>query len=262
MIRFLLPSLVLSAATLLPQVWGQPADADRIAAETETSIERAFLRADAAALADAVKPLDAALAAEPDRPSLLYTRAFAWYADAQLHRGPRDQAARKSRFDAAVGLLERIKDAPWEAEAAALHGTILGALIATSDNPAEAGATLGPKAGQLLAHAAEAAPDSARVLVCRGQSLLFTPEEYGGNPAEGRRLLEQAVARFAAGGGSAPGPRWGHADALAWLGIARQRAGDLAAARAAWQQALAIEPGYAWVRAVLLPSLDKPPGAR
>jgi len=59
-----------------------------------------------------------------------------------------------------------------------------------------------------------------------------------------------------------PGPAWGHADALVWLGIAQQRAGDTAAARAAWQQALAIEPGFAWVKYALLPSLDRPSPSR
>ena len=59
-----------------------------------------------------------------------------------------------------------------------------------------------------------------------------------------------------------PGPAWGHADALVWLGIAQQRAGDSAAARAAWQQALAIEPGFAWVKYALLPSLDRPSPSR
>jgi predicted TPR repeat methyltransferase len=54
------------------------------------------------------------------------------------------------------------------------------------------------------------------------------------------------------------GPHWGHTEALTWLGFARQKTGDLAAARAAWQQALAIEPNYAWVKFALLPSLDKP----
>jgi tetratricopeptide (TPR) repeat protein len=249
-------NLVLVGAALLSCAPGEPINADKVAAEAERAIERAWLRADAAALAEAVKPLDAALAVEPNRPSLLYTRAFAHYASGGLHRDPKNQAARETCFDAAVSLLERVKGAPWEAEAAALHGTILGELINLQKNAAWAGATLGPKSSRLLARAAEMAPASPRVLVFRGRSLVFTPDMFGGDPVEGRRLLQQAVERFAAGGASTPGPQWGHADALAWLGIARQRAGDLAAARAAWQQALTIEPDYAWVKFALLPSLD------
>ena len=43
-----------------------------------------------------------------------------------------------------------------------------------------------------------------------------------------------------------------------WLAIFA----DLAAARAAWQQALTIEPNDAWVKFALLPSLDKAPTTR
>lgn len=240
----------------------EPANIQKTAGDAERAIEHAGLRGDAAALAAAVQPLEAALAAAPDEPALLYTRALACYAESGLHRGPADQAARQQCLEEAAGFLGRVKGAPWEAEAAAMHGSILGELIALSKDPAKAGAALGPKSGRLLALAAAAAPTSPRVLVFRARSLLFTPAEYGGDPAEAAALLQQAADSFAAAGAHPPGPAWGHADALAWLGFARQQAGDLAAARSAWQQALAIEPNYAWVKFALLPSLDKVPPAR
>lgn len=260
--RFPLLSFVLLSAAILSSAPSEPINADQIAADAETSIERAGLRADAAALATAVKPLEAALAAAPDQPALLYTRGFACYVSSGLHRGPKDLAAREQCLRDAVSLLERVKGTPWEAEAAAMHGSILGELIALSKDPANAGATLGPQSGRLVAQAAAAAPTSPRVLVFRARSLLFTPKEYGGDPVEAAAMLQQAVDRFAAPGTPPPGPAWGHADALVWLGIARQQAGDLAAARAAWLQALAIEPNFAWVKFALLPSLDKPPPRR
>jgi tetratricopeptide (TPR) repeat protein len=242
-------------------LWCAPADAnkaDQIAATAERSIERAGHCTDATALAGAIKALDDALAATPDQPALLYTRGYASYAANGLHRGLTDQAALEKDLRDAVSFLQRVKGAPWEAEANALQGSALGALIGLQKDPAEAAATLGPESSQLLAQASAAAPISPRVLIFRGQSLLFTPPEYGGDPAESAALLQQAVDRFAAPDSHPPGPAWGHADALAWLGIARQKTGDLAAARAAWQQALAIEPNFAWVKFVLLPSLDKP----
>jgi tetratricopeptide (TPR) repeat protein len=247
---------VLLAAATLSCAPSEPVNADKIAADAESTIERAGLRGDAAALADAVKSLETALAVTPDQPALLYTRGFACYMDSGLHRGPKEQAAREQCLKDAVSFLERVKGAPWEAEAAAMHGAILGELIGLQKDPAEAGAKLGPESGRLLAQATTAAPSSPRVLVFRGRSLLFTPKEYGGDPAEAAALLQQAVDRFAAPGTHPPGPAWGRADALAWLGIAKQRAGDLAAARAAWQQALAIEPNYGWVKFALLPSLN------
>ena len=259
--EFPLLSFLLFAA-VLPGAPSEPANTDQIAAQAEGAIERAGLRADAAALAAAIKSLDSALAVMPDQPALLYTRGFAAYLSSGLHWRPNDHAAREQCLNETADYLKRVKGAPWEAEAAAMQGTVLGELIALAKDPAKAGATLGPESGRLLAEATAGAPTSPRILVFRGRSLLFTPKEYGGDPAQAVALLQQAVDRFAAPGTPPPGPTWGHADALAWLGLAQQRAGDPAAARAAWQQALAIEPNYAWVKFALLPSLDKAPTTR
>jgi tetratricopeptide (TPR) repeat protein len=239
-----------------------PDPADKIAANAELSIERAGHCTDTAALANAVRLLDNALVATPDEPALLYARGYACYVNSGLHRRPGDQAALEQCLRDAVGFLERVKGEPWEAEAAALRGTALGTLIGLQKDPAQAGATLGVESSRLLALAASAAPGSPRVLLFRGQALLFTPQEFGGDPAEGAALIKQAVDRFAGAGASPTGPTWGHADALAWLGIAKKQAGDLAAARAAWQQALVIEPNYAWVKYALLPTLDQRPPAK
>ena len=253
LLSYLLPVMLVCAPA--------PGAIDQTAATAEHAIERAGHCTDAAALANTIKLLDTALAAAPDQPALLYTRGYAAYVDSELHRGPKDHAACERALREADRILERVKGAPWEAEASAMRGAVLGSLIALQEDIATAGATLGPEAGRLLAAAAAAAPNSPRVLLFRGQSLLFTPPEYGGDPAEGATLLQKAADGLAA---SAPpdGPRWGHAEALAWLGLAKKQAGDLAAARAAWQQALAIEPNYAWVKFALLPSLGQPPPAK
>ena len=41
---------------------------------------------------------------------------------------------------------------------------------------------------------------------------------------------------------------------VAWLGLAKQKSGDIAGARAAWEQALVIEPDYAWIKYGLMRS--------
>jgi tetratricopeptide (TPR) repeat protein len=241
-------------------LWCAPAASDNaatIAAKAERAIERAGHCSDAPALAAAIKSLDDAIAATPDQPALLYTRGYASYVNSGMHRGAEGHAVAEKSLREAVGFLERVKGAPWEAEADALRGASLGALISLQKDLAEAGATLGQESSQLMAEAASAAPSSPRVLMFRGQALLFTPPEYGGDPVEGAALIQQAVDHFAAPDANPPGPAWGHADALAWLGYAKQQAGDLAAARTAWERALAVEPNYAWVKYALLPSLDR-----
>jgi len=253
--------LLLSFAVALRAAPSAPTtDPVALAATAEQAIETASLRGDAAALATATKLLDDAPAANPTHPALLYTRAFADFsASKALMRDPNNKPALKQVFEEAMGRLERVKGTPWEAEADALRGNILGSLIAVQPDPAMAGATLGVKSGRLLAQAAASAPASPRVLMFRGTSLLFTPPAYGGDPAGGVATLQRAVDGFAAAAAN-PGPHWGHAEALAWLGYARQRTGDAAGARLAWEQALALEPNYAWVKFALLPSLGQNPG--
>ena len=246
--------LVLLLAVLTAMAHAGSSSASILAATAEGAIERASLRMDAAALAETVKPLDDALTPAPNDPALLYTRAYGHYASSALYRRPSNPAALQKCFESAVALLERVKGDPWEAEAAALRGSILGQLIGLKGGLS--GMTLGPESGRLLAHAAKAAPDSPRVLMFRGISLFNTPAMWGGDSTEGIKLLQQAVDRYAASDLPADGPHWGRADALTWLGIAKQKTGDFAAARAAWEQALALEPDYGWVNFALLPSLD------
>jgi len=247
--------LLLLAAVLTTGATAEPSSSASLAAASERAIERAYLRADATALAEAVKPLDATLAREPDDAALLYIRAFGYYAATAPLRAANDKKAIQAQLEQAVALLKRVKGAPWEAEAAALRGSILGQLIGLKGGLA--GMTLGPESNRLLARAAKAAPASPRLLMFRGISLLSTPTVWGGDPVEGAKLLQQAVDRFASDDAAAPGPRWGRADALTWLGLAKQKTGDTAGARTAWQQALVIEPDYAWVKFALLPSLDQ-----
>lgn len=249
---------LLSAFALAIAARAEPTNANVIAADAERAIERAYLRASETSLAEAAKPLEAALATDPKNPALLYTRAFAYYAaTAPLRATKGNNGAIEAEFNRAIALLDRVKGQPWEAEAAALHSSILGQLIGLKGGMS--GMMLGPKSNQLIARAEKALPGNPRVLLFRGISLLNTPPMFGGDSVKGAKLLRQAADIFAKAGASAPGPHWGRADALTWLGLAEKNSGDLGAARSAWEQALALEPDYGWVKFALLPSLDQTP---
>ncbi len=226
----------------------------------ERAMERASLRSSATELATSVKPLDAALAADAKNPALLYARGFAHYAATASLRAAKNKEALIAEFERAIAVLERVKGQPWEAEAAALHSSILGSLIGLKGGLS--GMTLSPKAAKLIDRAAKALPGNPRVLMVRGTTLVNTPPAFGGDVAGGAKLLAQAAEIFAAtqtaegkDKGAEPGPRWGRAETLAWLGIARKKMGDSVGARAAWEGALALEPDYGWVKFALLPSL-------
>ncbi len=76
-----------------------------------------------------------------------------------------------------------------------------------------------------------------------------------GNREEARRNLEAAVARFAEG---APAGVfwWGEPEAHAFLGLSYARENQRDEARAAYDRALELEPGFDWVRERLLPELE------
>ncbi len=240
--------LLLPALALIATLHAAPTTA-----ETEQAIEHAYLTASETPLVEALKPLDAALATDPKNPALLYERAFAHYAATSPLRAANNKEAIVAELEKSAALLERVKGEPWESEAAALRGTILGQLIGLKGGLS--GMTLGPKSNQLLARADKSLPGNPRVLLFRGISLLSTPAAFGGDAAAGTKLLQQSADAFAKADASASGPHWGRADALTWLGIAKKQTGDIAASRAAWEKALALEPDYGWVKFALLPSL-------
>ena len=246
------------ALAFLAPLCAQPApDAFTVAATAEPAIERASLRAGDAEFAAALAPLAAALAAEPKNPALLYTRAYAHYAAVPALRAKKNSSAAIAELEKAAALLDRVRGQPWEAEAAALHSGILGQLISLKGGLA--GMTLGGKSAALIDRAEKSLPNSPRVLYFRGLYLFNTPTAFGGDRALGVKLLAQSAAAFVTAESAFPGPRWGRAEALTWLGLAHQKAGDLPAARAAWDQALALEPDYGWVKFALLPSLLQKP---
>lgn len=227
--------------------------------DVERRIERAALRGDLDAAQAAAAEIDAALATDAQAPALHYLRGFACYAAGAALRARQDTAGAIAQFEEADDILGRVHDPLWAGEAAGLDSAVCSALIGLKGGTS--GMVLGPKCGELLIQAGKGAgAQSPRTLMFRGNSLLYTPLQWGGNPATGAKLLQQAADAFTKQDPTAPGPHWGQAEALASLGLARQKTGDLEAARAAWTQALAIEPDYAWVKFVLLPSLPAPPG--
>ena len=122
-----LTALVVLAA--LASVRAETIPVETLVAQAERSIETAYLRASETGLAEAVKPLDAALASDPKNPALLYERAFAQYAGVTALRMKNNRAATVAALEKTILLLEHLKGQPWEAEAAALHSSVLGELI-------------------------------------------------------------------------------------------------------------------------------------
>ena len=223
-------------------------------AENESKLEHAALRSDADALKPLVAQAEADLAAAPSDPALQYERAFAYYAEASVSRARQEKEQAAKSLDTAMKILEKISDPAWEVEAMALRGYLMNQMIGLKGM--SSAMSYGPKSSALLSKAKTKAPANPRVQFFNGVVLITTPEMFGGDLAGGIGAVEGAVASYDRASGPAV-PRWGEAEALAWLGIAKQKTGDAAGAKAAWERALAIEPEYGWVKYVLLPSLEK-----
>ena len=81
---------------------------------------------------------------------------------------------------------------------------------------------------------------------------------FGGSKEKGLQGFQRAAELFAQEDPVNPiHPVWGHSRTYAWLGIAYQDRGELELARAAFEKALEINPGFGWVKYVLLPELEK-----
>ena len=217
------------------------------------AIERAYYAGETSAGREALEALG-----ETDD----VTRAWALWRVAGMHRirevdrqtKRRHERIRKPLLEEAEALMKaRIEAEPNDAEAHLVLSQVYQARITGMMS----GMRFGRRSGETLDRALELAPGDPRALYLRGINQLMAPGPFG-NREEARRNLEAAAARFAEG---APAGVfwWGEPEAHAFLGLSYARENERDRARAAYERALELEPGFDWVRDRLLPDLEKPP---
>ncbi len=153
--------------------------------------------------------------------------------------------------------LERCKELidkkQFEGEAKTLNAGLYMMRLAVNQMEAMA---LFPRIHELLDEAEAAPGNNPRALLIRGMMLLNTPAAFGGSP-------EKAVESFLKGVemyknmNKGESVTWGYVETLAWLGQAYQRLNMNDKAKEAYENALKLEPEFAWVKMVLLPALTK-----
>ena len=141
-----------------------------------------------------------------------------------------------------------------DVEAHALLGAVYGMKIGSS---MWRGMTLGRRAARAFDEARAIDERNPRFLLLKGLDVYHRPARFGGGLERAERWFRSAVGFFAAQPPDAPWPSWGRLDARAWLGRTLARLGDPEAAREQYEQVLAFEPDYAWVRDSLLTDLDR-----
>lgn len=228
------------------------AGALRWADSARVLIERGALRGDTASVLSGAALIDRALTAFPEHGLLLHYRGYAAYRMGQMAGVRKQPEAAKARYEEALKYLDRAATAMPMTETHALRASSMGQLIG---NSAIRGMRYGIAAGNADDEARALDPDNPRMLLLQAIGTWFKPSMYGGGEGKARALMQRALKAFERDAPAPAMPSWGRAEALAWHGQWELKAGRVESARAAYQQALAIEPEYAWVKYVLLPAV-------
>lgn len=190
--------------------------------------------------------------AESEQPLVLYHYAHVQFRLLQV--AALSKAKSKKEADAAgeacVAALERaVERDPRFAEGLALQASCYGYLATLG--PLN-GMTAGPRAGARGEAAAKLNPRNPRVILAGAVGLYFRPAAFGGDRVAAAPLFRQAAAAFDAIDAPRPGePTWGAAETWLFVGRGYEEAGDVLAARDAYEKALLIAPEFARARARL-----------
>jgi len=158
------------------------------------------------------------------------------------------------QIDRAVAHLEQaVALEPDLAVAHALLSSVYGKKMAIKPM---LGMFLGPKADAAINKAKKLEPENPRVVFTEAMSLYFKPEQWGGDKAKAMQGMQQALELVGQETHeNVLAPNWGPDEANAWLGVAYLNQGDKEKARLHFDQALALNPEYNWVKNVLLPQV-------
>jgi hypothetical protein len=189
--------------------------------------------------------------AESDVPLELYHYAHAQFRVLQLAARRADKPARReaeAAGEACVATLARALDRdPRFAEALALQSACYGYLASLGLLDA---LTAAPRIGGRAEAAAQLNPKNPRVLLAQAFALYYRPLVLGGaKPAAAAPLFRRAAQAFDTLVATRPGePTWGEAEAWLYVGRTAEEAGDVLAARNAYERALLVAPEFASAR--------------
>lgn len=220
-------------------------------------IDKATFAGNLEGLREAGHLLDQALAAYPNDALLLQYQGYELYREAGLLGGSSRTPGERAELPlvaatARVKLLESLAAQPL-AETHALLAMTMGRMIGLDQIYSP---TLGPLIPKEMNAALTMGPNNPRVWLLRGIQSFYTNPEYGGGIAVAETQLNKAIELFATDNPTPPAPFWGKAEAYVWLGQVLQKQNRIAEARAAYNNALSVQPEYPWVTYSLLPSIE------
>ncbi|MCL1066238.1 tetratricopeptide repeat protein [Shewanella olleyana] len=179
--------------------------------------------------------------------SVDYEHAYAEYRTAITANIVGQRSVSKRALDEAQSTLESILTREDDAESMALLASVYGMQI--SADPSK-GQILGMKSGVLLERAEQLTPNNPRIALVKAMSAFYTPTEYGGGMEKAKQFASVAIERYQ---NPCDDICWGHSEAYTWRGLAQQELGNQQGAEQDWQQAIDIDPKYAWANFLLNP---------
>lgn len=248
----LIASLLLCAPSAVPaQARGTSKWADSVAALVAHAMQANAM----ARLDEAIALTERVLAVTPKDGIMLHYKGYALYRKGNLMLGAKaKESDLKPVLEEADHVLEQSAAVLEWPETSALRASVLGQLIGIGGMLT--GMRLGPRADALFDKAMAIDSANPRVLMLRGIGSIYKPKMFGGGSDKAERDLRRAIELFTTDRPSPPAPAWGHAEAWAWLGQVYAKERKVDEARKAYQEALAIDPDYGWVKQSLLPALD------
>ncbi len=184
-----------------------------------------------------------------------YYLAYTDYRLAIYYMQNKNKSQFKSYIESATNELKSLldKDAN-NAEVISLLASVYGIQISVDPG---LGPTLGAQNAALISQALEISRNNPRVLLQTGISKLNTPEFFGGSKTKALAYFKKSVVSFESGEEHEDEIKWGYLDALAWLGITYTHLKEYASAVEVYNKTLEVEPGYSWVKNILLPSAEE-----
>ena len=139
-----------------------------------------------------------------------------------------------------------------KAEGKALLSSVYGLQMGYSPMK---GMFLGGKSSSLIEEALKEKPESPMVNKIYAGSKLFTPEMFGGDVIVSIKHFEKAISVYEKDSALFIN-NWLYLDTHAFLGIAYKKVGRIDDAITLYKKILVVEPQFAWVSNVLLPSAE------
>jgi tetratricopeptide (TPR) repeat protein len=204
-------------------------------------------------LIQASKELDRFIDDPEWRTPSLYYKAYINYRLSTLFEDEIDQEQDALIKQAVDWLQQALKQAEGEykADSYALLSSCYGILIG---GPFSA-MSYGPKAQEAMEKAKRFGEDNPRVYLLDGIGKMYTPSMFGGGYERAKKQFLRSRQLFEKEQSNPPLISWGKAEIHIWLGRLYEQDDQLQQAKNAYEQALAVNPDFNWVKEKLLPDI-------